>query len=78
MYIYGCVYQKLIIHLTWTQMMHRLLTYSKLNTHDLRLLTQIKHSGDEAPADDELAALEHLLQPLLALLAQFAHDFAQI
>ncbi len=41
------------------------------------LLTQVKHGGDEAPADDELAALEHLLQPLLALFAQFAHDFTR-
>lgn len=42
------------------------------------LLTQVQHGGDEAPADDELAALEHLLQTLLALFAQFGHDFTQI
>lgn len=64
-------------------MMHKPLINSMQVKHtgfarSCSLLTQIKHSGDEAPADDELAALEHLLQPLLALFAQFGHDFNQI
>ena len=39
----------------------------------MKTLTQVEHRGNEAPPDDELAALEDLLQPLLGLFTQFSH-----
>lgn len=42
------------------------------------ILTQVKDRRDETPADDELTALKHLLQPLLRLFTQFRHDLIQI
>lgn len=41
-----------------------------------RILTEVEHRWDEAPPDDELSALEQLLEPLLGLFAQFGHVFS--
>lgn len=40
-----------------------------------QILTEVEHRWDEAPPDDELSALEQLLEPLLGLFAQFSHVF---
>lgn len=39
------------------------------------ILTEIQHGWDKPPSDDELAALEKLLQPLFRLFAHFSHVF---
>ncbi|KAI4817569.1 hypothetical protein KUCAC02_010954 [Chaenocephalus aceratus] len=48
---------------------------SRLPPAPVGILTEVQHGWDETPSDDELAALEQLLQPLFGLFTQFSHVF---